>query len=120
MWEIFTKHYWMHSFDYLYETGTKHVLGQPIKMNMCTCYKRCKVCGAIKYCVQTSQGLISNWVSDEEAKTVIVKIGEKLGYESLDAGPLKHARYTENMTLFLINLGMLMNKWDMAFKLLQR
>ncbi|MFX0201593.1 MAG: NADPH-dependent F420 reductase, partial [Candidatus Hodarchaeota archaeon] len=57
---------------------------------------------------------------DKESKNTVTGLAREMGYEPIDAGPLKNARYTEAMTLLLIHLGSLMGNWDIAWKLLQR
>jgi len=42
---------------------------------------------------------------DSEAKKVVMKIGKDIGFEPVDAGSLKAARYLEPMAILLINLG---------------
>ncbi len=43
---------------------------------------------------------------DSRAKEVVMKIGNEIGFESVDAGPLKSARYLEPLGMLLIGLGM--------------
>jgi predicted dinucleotide-binding enzyme len=57
---------------------------------------------------------------EEDSKNIIVEIGRVLGYEPLDIGPLKAARYLEALTLFQIYLGREFNNWELTFKLLTR
>ncbi len=57
---------------------------------------------------------------DKESKKTVAVLAEEMGYEPIDVGPLKNARYTEAMTLLLIQVGTSMEKWDIAWKLLQR
>ncbi len=58
--------------------------------------------------------------NDEESKKLVAEIGMKLGYEPIDVGPLKVARYLESLALFEIHLGKYLNNWEIAFKLLKR
>ncbi len=42
---------------------------------------------------------------DEPSKRVIMDIGARIGFDPVDAGPLKAARYLEPMAVMLIGLG---------------
>ena len=42
---------------------------------------------------------------DAKAKQTIVQLGRDIGFDPVDAGPLKSARYLEPMAMLLINLG---------------
>lgn len=42
---------------------------------------------------------------DEEAKETVMNLGHEMGFEPVDAGPLKSARYLEPMGLMLITFG---------------
>lgn len=43
---------------------------------------------------------------DLTAKQAVMKLGEEIGFESVDAGPLKAARYLEPMGVEMIKLGL--------------
>ncbi len=57
---------------------------------------------------------------DEDAKKQVATLLESLGFEPVDGGPLKNARYLEPMAMFYIHLAM--NGWggNCAFKILSR
>jgi len=57
---------------------------------------------------------------DKDSKSIIMEIGRVLGYDPIDIGPLKAARYLEALTLFQIYLGEELNNWNISFKLLMR
>ncbi len=40
-----------------------------------------------------------------KAKQVVMQLGKDIGFEPLDAGPLKNARYLEPMAMLIIGLG---------------
>ena len=42
---------------------------------------------------------------DKKAKQAVMKIGEDIGFEPVDAGPLRVARYLEPMAMLIINLA---------------
>jgi predicted dinucleotide-binding enzyme len=42
---------------------------------------------------------------DAKAKQTIMQLGRDVGFDPVDAGPLKSARYLEPMATLLINLG---------------
>lgn len=42
---------------------------------------------------------------DAEAKKTVMLLGRDIGFDSVDAGPLRSARYLEPMAMLLINLG---------------
>ena len=42
---------------------------------------------------------------DLKAKQKIMRLGKDLGFDPVDAGPLKSARYLEPMAILMINLG---------------
>jgi 8-hydroxy-5-deazaflavin:NADPH oxidoreductase len=42
---------------------------------------------------------------DAKAKQAIMQLGKDLGFDPVDAGPLRSARYLEPMAMLLINLG---------------
>ena len=42
---------------------------------------------------------------DEKAKQTVMQLGRDIGFDPVDAGPLKAARYLEPMAMLLINLG---------------
>ncbi len=42
---------------------------------------------------------------DAKAKQTVMQLGMDIGFDPVDAGPLKSARYLEPMAMLLINLG---------------
>jgi len=42
---------------------------------------------------------------DEMAKKIVMRLGEDIGFDPIDAGPLKAARYLEPMGVLMISLG---------------
>ena len=42
---------------------------------------------------------------DTKAKQTVMQLGRDIGFDAIDAGPLKSARYLEPMAMLLINLG---------------
>ena len=40
-----------------------------------------------------------------KAKKTVMRLGKDIGFEPIDAGPLKNARYLEPMAMFIIDLG---------------
>ncbi|MBV8427196.1 MAG: NAD(P)-binding domain-containing protein [Hyphomicrobiales bacterium] len=58
---------------------------------------------------------------DEQAKTKVMKLAEDLGFEALDAGPLKTARLLEPMAIFWIKQAYVQNQGrEFAFALARR
>lgn len=59
--------------------------------------------------------------ADNEAKSVVRKLGEELGFESVDCGPLRAARWLESMAMLYVHLAVF-EGWggDCAFKMLKR
>ena len=43
---------------------------------------------------------------DFEAKKMVMALGEDIGFNSVDAGPLRNARFLEPMGMLMINLGL--------------
>ena len=43
--------------------------------------------------------------NDKKAKETVMGLGKEMGFEPVDVGPLKSARYLEPMGMLLINLG---------------
>ena len=55
-----------------------------------------------------------------EAKERVIELGRQLGFEPVDVGPLRHARYLEPMAVLLIRMGHRMNLGtDMGFRLIR-
>ena len=46
--------------------------------------------------------------NDVKAKQLVMGLGEEIGFDSVDAGPLKSARYLEPMGMLMINLGLVL------------
>ena len=42
---------------------------------------------------------------DPKAKQTVMHLGSDIGFDPVDAGPLKSARYLEPMAMLIINLG---------------
>jgi hypothetical protein len=42
---------------------------------------------------------------DEKAKQIVMQLGRDIGFDPVDAGPLKAARHLESMGVFMISLG---------------
>ena len=42
---------------------------------------------------------------DAKAKQTVMQLGKDIGFDPVDAGPLKSARYLEPMGMLMINLG---------------
>ncbi len=42
---------------------------------------------------------------DAKAKTTVMQLGREIGFEPVDAGPLKSARYLEPMAILLMNMA---------------
>ncbi len=58
---------------------------------------------------------------DRAAKTVVKGLIEKIGYEAIDTGPLRNARYLEPLAELVIQLGIPLGMGtNVAFKLMQR
>jgi 8-hydroxy-5-deazaflavin:NADPH oxidoreductase len=58
---------------------------------------------------------------DAEAKAIIAKLAEDLGFEAVDAGPLKAARLTEPLAMFWIKLAYAQRLGrNFAFSLIRR
>lgn len=58
---------------------------------------------------------------DSGAKETVMNLARDLGFDPLDAGPLKNARYLEPMAVLLINLGYSMGMGTgIGFKLVKR
>ena len=57
---------------------------------------------------------------DEEAKSVVKKLIEDIGFEAIDSGPLSNARYLEPIAEFVIQLAILGLGDDIAVKVLKR
>lgn len=45
---------------------------------------------------------------DSGAKQIVTQLGHDIGFDVVDAGPLKSARYIEPMGMFMINLGLVL------------
>jgi len=55
---------------------------------------------------------------DEAARKVVLALGKAIGFDAIDAGPLKNARYLEPLGYFNIQLGFVLgNGPDIGFKL---
>ncbi|KKN34422.1 hypothetical protein LCGC14_0793980, partial [marine sediment metagenome] len=58
---------------------------------------------------------------DLEAKSIVSKLGEDIGFDVIDAGPLKNARLIEPLAMLWIDLAFNRGMGtDIAFKLLRR
>lgn len=58
---------------------------------------------------------------DSEAKRVVVRLGESLGFEAFDAGPLRNARWTEAFAMLWVQLAYPLGRGpDFAFGFLKR
>lgn len=57
---------------------------------------------------------------DEEAKLVVKKLAEDIGFEAVDSGPLSSARYLEPISEFIIQLAIQGLGDDIAIKVLRR
>jgi predicted dinucleotide-binding enzyme len=56
-----------------------------------------------------------------EAKAVVARLGEEMGFEPVDSGPLKNARCLEPMALLWAQLAVPLGMgFDIAFKLVRR
>jgi predicted dinucleotide-binding enzyme len=68
-------------------------------------------------------GPISMFIAgaDADAKAVVSRLAEDLGFESVDSGGLTVARYLEPLAMLWIHLAMVQNLGrDIAFKLIRR
>jgi predicted dinucleotide-binding enzyme len=58
--------------------------------------------------------------NNAEAKQTIMKLGGEIGFDPIDAGPLKSARYLEPMAMLLITLAFQLGMGvDIGFKLVK-
>jgi hypothetical protein len=55
--------------------------------------------------VGTEQLTLFVAADDTKAKQTVMQLGRDIGFDPVDAGPLRSARYLEPMALLLINLG---------------
>jgi predicted dinucleotide-binding enzyme len=56
---------------------------------------------------------------DEAARNTVLELGKALGFDAIDAGPLKNARHLEALGYFNIQLGYVLgNGPDIGFKLI--
>ena len=55
--------------------------------------------------VGTEQLTLFVAADDTKAKQIVMQLGRDIGFDPIDAGPLRSARYLEPMALLLINLG---------------
>jgi predicted dinucleotide-binding enzyme len=56
---------------------------------------------------------------DESAKAIANQLINDIGFDPVDAGPLKVARYLEPLAMLWINLSMTMGR-DIAFQVIKR
>ena len=56
----------------------------------------------------------------DEAKQVVMQLGRELGYNSLDAGPLRNASLLENLAMLWIQMAVTGKGRQFAFKLIDR
>ena len=57
---------------------------------------------------------------DAKAKQAVMQLGADIGFESVDGGPLKAARYLEPMGMFMISLGYMLGMGTkIGFKLIK-
>ena len=57
---------------------------------------------------------------DAKAKQAVMQLGADIGFESVDEGPLKAARYLEPMGMFMISLGYMLGMGTkIGFKLIK-
>jgi len=56
---------------------------------------------------------------DDGAKNKVAQIAESFGWDVLDAGPLRAARYLEAMAMLWIEYGIRTNTWQHAYKFLR-
>ncbi len=66
------------------------------------------------------QGSIFYCGDDQEAKRVVAKLMEETGVETIDAGPLKNARFIEPAMMLLVQLAYGLQMGTVAFKLLRK
>ena len=57
---------------------------------------------------------------DSDAKKVVRKLAEEIGFEAIDAGPLKASRYLEPMAMQWIKLAFSGTGTKFAFALVRR
>lgn len=57
---------------------------------------------------------------DGNAKKFVMKMWSDIGFEPVDAGDLKSARYLEAMGIFLINLGYGLKMGNVGFKVVKK
>lgn len=57
--------------------------------------------------------------NDENAKKMVAQLGEEIGFDVVDAGPLEAAVMLESLTKFWAHLSRMMGR-EIAFKLLRR
>lgn len=58
---------------------------------------------------------------DDSAKAVVKQLGQEMGFDPVDCGPLKHARYLEPLATLWIHMAFHLGLGpEMAFKLLPR
>ena len=58
---------------------------------------------------------------DAAARKVVLELGKAIGFDAIDAGPLKNARYLEPLGYFNIQLGYVLgNGPDTGFKLIRK
>lgn len=57
---------------------------------------------------------------DAEGKRIVKQLVEEVGFEAIDAGPLKNARLLEPMMLLWVACAQTVGSRDIAFKLLKR
>ncbi|SRR6266568_5535613 len=57
---------------------------------------------------------------DVDAKRVVKGLVEDVGFEAVDVGPLRHARFLEPLTLLWISAVQALGTREIAFKLLRR
>lgn len=57
----------------------------------------------------------------DQAKQIVIQLAQELGFEPVDIGPIKHARYLEPLALLWIQMAFHMGEGtDFTFKLLKR
>ncbi len=57
---------------------------------------------------------------DAEAKATVMQLGKEIGFEPVDAGPLKSARYLESMAILLMNMAFVLGMGtNIGYKLLK-
>jgi predicted dinucleotide-binding enzyme len=58
---------------------------------------------------------------DAEAKAAVLQLGREIGFDAVDAGPLKNARWLETLGYFHIQLGYTLKMGtQVEFKLIQK